>query len=621
MRIEQAALQQLTAEPYLLAQLPAGTRLKVRIDHISPQDGSVMLRMADGSQLRAQLAPGTQLAPGQAVLLEVAATDSQRTVLRIVAQGDGASPGIQRQAAWAALLEGAASGLADVPGAGQMIALSHALALTGSAPRMKAAQQALGILAQMPKATPQAAAFFATDAAMPDAAALEAYLALESGNGLSHDALQSLLTTMPQLLPQETAPALPNSAPADLMAQPSAQETAPALPDSTPADLMAQPQAPEMVPIRQARPPAAPAAPQASADFPADQAGSGDTARTTVQASSLTELQQTPSSPAGSASMTGGIPASPPDVPPVPQAPLPARTDAPADAVPSRMAAPPAAPADSTQALGAGQPVQNTAALRPSAVPGPAIPTAAERPHMPETVVHMPAQPAVQAQAAITAAASAAPPAAPHALADLLPRLISFAVRAGDSSQQLADGLYRAGQSFGREVRTLAAEAEPEITHASPAVQQAAQSLVQAADLSGQMQRFAYLPLPVQVGGQYEMAELFVMKRGGGRSPIDPQDVTLLLALSTPALSRVEGLLRVQGKSVALTLRVQDPAAGDALAQDTAPLSAALAESGYHLAPVKVQPLVQPTTPLNAQLVLQQAFDQPVRPHRLDVTI
>lgn len=603
MRIEMPPLQ-LTGEAPLLAQLPVGTRIKVRIGEVNQQDGSVMLRLQDGSQVRAQVAPGAQLAQGQAVMVEVASAGENRTVLRILNPATETAQGLQgREAAWAALLEGAGNSLPALPQGTSIAALAHALAKLGVSIRPKTAQQALEIMAKLPGATPQAAAFFSADAALPNQAALQAFLALDAGQTLDHTALQALAQNLEPAAAPESPPAPATDRPANpiIPAQQgeAAQATAPAnTMGAVPPSVLTDAPMPQMDAAQGAAIPSPQENPLQALAAPA-----GGAPDVVIDASKTPSpaIQQQGAAPALPTDVQGDVHA--------PQAPA-AQSAAPMAAAPPPQAQPVAADPISiapaaVQAAEKGFPqTQNTAGTPAVPIENPSSPrpfaAATESTPLPATAAH-----GVVGKADLPA---------------LLPKLLSLAVQLRDQpAQQVAQGLRSAAQGFSQAAHALA-ESEAAITGV-PAAQQAATALAQAADLSQQVQRFAYLPLPLQMGDRHEMAELYVMKRGGGRSPLDPQDVTLLLALSTAALSRVEGLLRVQGRSVALTLRVEDDAAGAALKQDEAELCAALLEGGYHLSPIRVQPLAQPTTPLNAHTVLQQGFDAPMRQHQLNITI
>lgn len=605
MRIEMPPLQ-LTGEAPLLAQLPAGARIKVRIGEVNQQDGSVMLRLQDGSQVRAQVAPGAQLAQGQAVMVEVASAGENRTVLRILNPATETAQGLQgREAAWAALLEGAGNSLPELPQGTSIAALAHALAKLGVSIRPKTAQQALEIMAKLPGATPQAAAFFSADAALPNQAALQAFLALDAGQTLDHTALQALAQNLEPAAAPESPPAPATDRPATpIIPATQGEATQAAAPastmDSTPPSVLTDTTVPQTAAAQDNPMPTPITNPASQLDAP-----TGTAPDIVIDAPPKTPLPSV--QPDGAAAPA--IPAVIKGDTPAPQA-LAAQSATPPAAAPPPQAQPVAAdpisiaPSAAQASDTSLPPMQNTGnapavpiAHAPS--PRPLI-TAAESTPLPATAAH-----AVVGKADLPA---------------LLPKLLSLAVQLREQpAQQVAQGLRSAAQGFSQAAHALA-ESEAAMAGA-PAAQQAATALAQAADLSQQVQRFAYLPLPLQMGDRHEMAELYVMKRGGGRSPLDPQDVTLLLALSTAALSRVEGLLRVQGRSVALTLRVEDDAAGAALKQDEAGLCAALAENGYHLSPIRVQPLAQPTTPLNAHTVLQQGFDAPMRQHQLNITI
>jgi len=81
-------------------------------------------------------------------------------------------------------------------------------------------------------------------------------------------------------------------------------------------------------------------------------------------------------------------------------------------------------------------------------------------------------------------------------------------------------------------------------------------------------------------------AELFIMKRGGSRKRINPDDATLFISLNTDNIGKIESLIHLYKKSVSLNLRAKDNMILDTLKQDINSLHNALLRKGYKLSRV-----------------------------------
>lgn len=131
--------------------------------------------------------------------------------------------------------------------------------------------------------------------------------------------------------------------------------------------------------------------------------------------------------------------------------------------------------------------------------------------------------------------------------------------------------------------------------------------------------QYIYSQIPILLNGEYRTAELyFFRKRKGGRK-IDPENVKILLALDLKNLGRFEGLVSIKGREVSLRIEVSKAAAKTAFLQDTIKLHKMLAEIGYKLTNIIVEPMEKETSAENAMLKLIE-FEESIKP-ALDLSI
>jgi len=97
-------------------------------------------------------------------------------------------------------------------------------------------------------------------------------------------------------------------------------------------------------------------------------------------------------------------------------------------------------------------------------------------------------------------------------------------------------------------------------------------------------ERHHYVQIPLSLYGSESDMELFVMKRGGGRKRINPEDATLFISLNTVNLGRVDALIKTGAyKSVSLSFRLDGDDALDLMKAARPFLHTALAKKGYRL--------------------------------------
>lgn len=113
-----------------------------------------------------------------------------------------------------------------------------------------------------------------------------------------------------------------------------------------------------------------------------------------------------------------------------------------------------------------------------------------------------------------------------------------------------------------------------------------------------------YYQLPVNLGGDRGTAELYVMKRKQGRKRIDPNDTTIFLSLDTQNMGRVEALLDVKGNGISIDLRTESQAAADFIRNNITGLYSGISECGYKLVNVNYAIISGPAVPTEQEKLL-----------------
>jgi len=144
---------------------------------------------------------------------------------------------------------------------------------------------------------------------------------------------------------------------------------------------------------------------------------------------------------------------------------------------------------------------------------------------------------------------------------------------------------------------------------ASNAAENAARSLsllgetVRMMDLLNSFQ-VLYYQIPVNLGGNMETAELYVMKRKANRKRIDPHDTVIFLSLDTQNIGRVEALVDVKGNGISMDLRTENQAVSDFIRSNINSLYSGLSECGYKLVNVSYSVISGPAAPTEQEKLL-----------------
>lgn len=113
-----------------------------------------------------------------------------------------------------------------------------------------------------------------------------------------------------------------------------------------------------------------------------------------------------------------------------------------------------------------------------------------------------------------------------------------------------------------------------------------------------------YYQVPVDLNGRPETAELYVMKRKRNRKRIDPDDTTFFLSVGTQNMGRIEALLDVKGKSISMDLRTESTDTGDFIRNYINGLYPAISECGYKLVKVSYSVIDEPAGPPGQEKLL-----------------
>ncbi len=113
--------------------------------------------------------------------------------------------------------------------------------------------------------------------------------------------------------------------------------------------------------------------------------------------------------------------------------------------------------------------------------------------------------------------------------------------------------------------------------------------------------RFTYMQLPLQgKDGNCQTAELYVFRRQNKRQEQDGTGISILVALDTAHLGRIESLIRETGGSISLEFRLEETGAADLFKRNVESLKQTLEGAGYRLADMRFAGLEKKTTVLNA---------------------
>lgn len=130
--------------------------------------------------------------------------------------------------------------------------------------------------------------------------------------------------------------------------------------------------------------------------------------------------------------------------------------------------------------------------------------------------------------------------------------------------------------------------------------------------MGNQLDSFYYCQIPFTVAQQKNNAELYVFERkqqGEGQGEGERTRTTVLIALETQYMGRVETVLRSEEDQLTLEFRVETDRVQKYLSGTVAELQEALGQQEFEVKEIRVVKMIEPTTPMNAmQMVAEQEF-------------
>ncbi len=131
-----------------------------------------------------------------------------------------------------------------------------------------------------------------------------------------------------------------------------------------------------------------------------------------------------------------------------------------------------------------------------------------------------------------------------------------------------------------------------------------------AADISSRIQlgnnieNFYYCQIPIEMSQNKSTAELYVFERKQKGNAEERTNTTILIALETQNMGRVETVMRSERDSLGIEFRVQSPVIVNYLQKTTAELAQSLAGDDFAVKEIRVVQMNKPVTPLNVDQML-----------------
>ena len=189
-----------------------------------------------------------------------------------------------------------------------------------------------------------------------------------------------------------------------------------------------------------------------------------------------------------------------------------------------------------------------------------------------------------------------------------------------EPEEQTGDGIKRMAEGMSRGLKTLKSDLiQTDNKYRELCLKSVDQALRQM-EMADRAAYFEHMQIPLALKeGEHRTAELYVFRRQGGKKSPAEAGLTILVALDTERMGRVETLIRETGGSIALEFRLEQPGMTDRLRQNSAPLQEAVEAAGYRLTGMRFAGLEKKTTVLNAGEMASPAAGE--APHGIDVQI
>lgn len=130
--------------------------------------------------------------------------------------------------------------------------------------------------------------------------------------------------------------------------------------------------------------------------------------------------------------------------------------------------------------------------------------------------------------------------------------------------------------------------------------------------LMNDINQYAFVQIPVKLEDRNSTAELYVMKRDRGKKPIDPEDVTMIIALDTQHMGRVESVIKVDKKAVSFHAKVDGEPVAEHLRSGSVKLHTLLKDIGYKLVDLNARTQGFGIDPLNAEKKAEAEYKRPL---------
>lgn len=197
---------------------------------------------------------------------------------------------------------------------------------------------------------------------------------------------------------------------------------------------------------------------------------------------------------------------------------------------------------------------------------------------------------------------------------------------------QLIRGLFlRPGEKNGAEMKRTAEDMtrglkalkseliQTDIKYRELCLKSADQALRQL-EMSDRAAHFEHMQIPFAVKeGEHRTAELYVFRRNGGQKQAAEAGLSILVALDTEHMGRVETMIRETGGSISLEFRLERPGMTETFKGHSVPLQKAVEAAGYKLTDMRFAGLEKKTTVLNAGEMV--SLDAGAAPPGIDVQV
>lgn len=122
-----------------------------------------------------------------------------------------------------------------------------------------------------------------------------------------------------------------------------------------------------------------------------------------------------------------------------------------------------------------------------------------------------------------------------------------------------------------------------------------------------------YIQIPLNMWGKNSTGELYILKRKTKNKKIDPESATMLISLDTQNIGRVDSIINVNKKNVAVNMKLEDKDVFDLIKENHKKLYDALAEKGYKLVDLKYRLKEENTNITNFKDIINKDINEKIR--------